>query len=126
MMRISRALLLITPLAMGCAANEPVELPELLDAEAPIEFPVELWDQGIEGEARVMVHVTSDGAVDTLYIEESSGYPEFDSAAIAGAENLRFRPGRRGDKRIDHWVVLPVRFTKEGAELVKASREQGS
>jgi TonB family protein len=116
-MRISRAILTFIPLVAGCGSSEPIELPRPLTAESPFEFPITLWDEGVEGETRLMVHVTALGVVDSAYIKESSGYAEFDSAAVAGAGNLRFAPGRKGEKRIDHWVVLPVRFTKEGAAL---------
>jgi TonB family protein len=112
-------------LAASCGPEEPIEPPRPLTAETPFEFPISLWDEGIEGETRLMVHVTSLGEVDSAYIKESSGYAEFDSAAVAGVGNLRFTPGRKGEKRVDRWVVLPVRFTKEGAAQAGVL-EQGS
>lgn len=125
-MRISRALLLAVPLGAGCSGTEePVELPQPLTAESPFEFPISLWDEGVEGETRLMVRVTALGEVDSVFIKDSSGYPEFDSAAVAGVGNLRFTPGRRGDKRVDHWVVLPVRFTRDSASAMGAP-EQGT
>lgn len=128
MMRITRALLVSVPLlSAGCGSDEPIEPPRPLTAESPFEFPISLWDEGIEGETRLMVHVTAAGEVDTAYVKDSSGYAEFDSAAIAGVGNLRFAPGRKGDKRVDHWVILPVKFTKEGASVTTApTEEQGS
>lgn len=130
MMKIYRAFLLAAPLAVwgmaGCdRTEEPIEAPRLLTADPYFEFPITLWDEGIEGETRLMVHVTALGEVDSAYVKESSGYAEFDSAAVAGVGNLRFTPGRRGEKRVDGWVVLPVKFTKEGAALA-ATEEQRS
>jgi len=125
-MRIPKALLLLVPLGIGCGGKEePVELPRPLLAESPFEFPISLWDAGVEGETRLMVRVTALGEVDSVYVKESSGYPEFDSAAVAGAGNLKFIPGRRGEKRVAHWVVLPVRFTKDSASVTGAP-EQGT
>jgi TonB family protein len=131
MMKISRALLLLAPLAagwsvVGCGgAEEPSEPPQLLTADLRLEFPISLWDEGVEGETRLMVHVTALGEVDSAFVKESSGYAEFDSAAVAGVGNLRFAPGRKGEKRIDRWVVIPVKFTREGA-AVAATGEQRS
>lgn len=127
-MRVSRALLLAVPIGAGCGGGgieEPVELPQPLMAESPFEFPISLWDDGVEGETRLMVHVTALGEVDSAFIKDSSGYPEFDSAAVAGVGNLRFTPGRKGQKRVDHWVVLPVRFTRDGAAVTEVP-EQGT
>ncbi len=124
-MRFSRAILLACPLVAGCGPEEPIELPRPVNAESPFEFPITLWDEGVEGETRLMVHVTTLGEVDTAYVKESSGYAEFDSAAVAGVGNLRFTPGRKGEKRVDRWVVLPVKFTREGAALGGAL-EQGT
>lgn len=125
-MRLSRALLLALPLwSLGCGdgVEEPLELPRPLIVESPFEYPVSLWDEGVEGETRLMVHVTATGEVDSVFVGGSSGHPEFDSAAVAGASRLRFSPGRRGDKRVDHWVVLPVRFSKDSASASGATEQ---
>lgn len=94
----------------ACEPDEPVTEPEPISVESPFQYPIELWDQRLEGEATVMVHVTDMGAVDSVYLQQSSGQPAFDSAAVRGARELRFAPGRRGDRRIDMWARLPVRF----------------
>ena len=44
---------------------------------------------------------------------EASGHAAFDSAAIAGARQLRFRPATRGGKRIEVWAEVPVHFSKK-------------
>ncbi len=99
-------------LAAACVADEPVQQPTPLFESAPVEFPLSLWDEGAEGETILMVHITPVGTVDSVYVHESSGYPQFDSAAVAGAQLLRFTPGKRGDRRVDMWARLPVRFDR--------------
>ena len=98
--------------AGACVSDEPVQQPTPLFEGAPFEFPMALWDRGAEGETILMVHITPVGTVDSAYVHESSGYAQFDSAAIAGAHLLRFTPGRRGDRRVDMWARLPVRFSR--------------
>jgi protein TonB len=96
---------------VGCEpVEEPVTDPEPITVESPFRYPIELWDEGVEGEAVLMVHVTPMGAVDSVYVLDSSGQAALDSAALAGARNLKFAPGRRGDRRIAMWAKLPVRF----------------
>ena len=99
---------------MGGCQEQPVPVtePEVITLESPFAYPVELWDAGAEGETLVMVHVTETGAVDSVYVLESSGHAAFDSAAVDGARTLDFAPGRRGDRRIAMWARLPVRFQR--------------
>lgn len=107
---------LVVLLSVGCAPEEPATEPVAISGESPFRFPVELWDQQVEGETVVMVHVTDTGAVDSVYVIGPSGHAGFDSAAVAGAYQLEFAPGRRGDRRIASWVRLPVRFRLPNAE----------
>ena len=95
---------------LGCEAEEPVTRPQPISVDSPFQYPIELWDQRIEGETVVMVHVTDMGGVDSAYVHQTSGQEAFDSAAVRGARQLRFSPGRRGDRRVDTWARLPVRF----------------
>lgn len=108
---IAVLVLLVLP-AAGCEEPEPEPItePRSLALESPFEYPVELWDTGVEGESIVMVHVTDTGSVDSVYVLQRSSHEAFDSAAVVGAYELRFAPGRRGDERIAMWVRLPVRF----------------
>lgn len=93
----------------GCAEAEP-EIPPRQLSESAFHYPEELWDAGIEGETVLEIHVSEVGAVDSARVETSSGYAEFDSAAVAGARELRFEPARRGADSLAVRVLLPVQF----------------
>ena len=97
---------------VGCTADPDIESPSPLSASVPIEYPLELWDQGIEGRCVLKVRVTDMGDVDSVIVLESSGHAAFDSSAVRGARTLRFSPARRGDKRITVWAHVPVHFSK--------------
>jgi TonB family protein len=101
---------LIALAVAACGPEEPVTDPQSISVDSPFQYPIELWDERVEGETVVMVHVTEMGAVDSVYVQETSGQPAFDSAAVTGARELRFSPGRRGERRVDMWARLPVRF----------------
>jgi protein TonB len=101
----------------GCGDGPPIRPPTAIPGDSlPFEYPLALWDTGIEGEVEVMVHVTEEGAVDSAFVAETSGQPALDSAAVLGAHELRFTPGRQGDRRVATWVRVPVRFRKPGQE----------
>lgn len=103
--------------ALTACGQEPERVePEVISLKPPFHYPVDLWDEGVGGETIVMVHVTRSGGVDSVYVLEGSGRAELDSAAVAGARELRFAPGRRGDRRVDMWAKLPVRFRATAAQ----------
>lgn len=98
--------------AGACAGDGEIERPAPLYGEMPIDYPLQLWDQDMEGETLLRVRVTDVGAVDSVEVVESSGHPAFDSAAVVGAKELRFRPARKDGKRIEVWAKVPVHFSK--------------
>jgi TonB family protein len=105
---LAAAVLLVT----GCGGEGEVEQPAPLYGDVPIDYPLQLWDQGMEGSTLLRVRVTDTGQVDSVEVVESSGQPAFDSAAVSGAKDLRFRPARRDGKRIEVWAKVPVHFSK--------------
>ena len=97
----------------GCSGDQEIESPSPLSASVPIDYPLDLWDQGVEGSSMLRVRVTDVGEVDSVIVMESSGYAAFDSSAVRGARTLRFSPARQGDKRIEVWAHVPVHFSKK-------------
>ncbi|MDH5760428.1 MAG: energy transducer TonB [Gemmatimonadota bacterium] len=103
----------VVPLiAFGCGGDGVIEQPTPMFGEAPVAYPLELWDRNVEGETLLRVRVTNVGEVDSVEVAESSGHPAFDSAAVAGARELKFRPARRDGKRIRVWAEVPIRFSR--------------
>ena len=105
--------LMMAAASAGCGGDGELERPAPLTAELAIEYPLELWDQGIEGECLLKVRVNDLGLVDSVIVVESAGHPAFDSAAIRGAREMRFRPARQDGKRIEVWAQVPVHFSKK-------------
>lgn len=101
-----------TCVVAACGGDMEIEQPTPLFAEVPIEYPLHMWDQDMEGQTLLRVRVSDTGQVDSVEVMETSGYASFDSAAVAGARDLRFTPARRDGKRISVWAEVPVHFSK--------------
>lgn len=99
----------------ACARDGEVEEPEPLGDAIPIEYPLEMWDQGIEGETVLQVRVNELGEVDSVAVVETSGHEALDSAATEGARAMHFHPGRRGGRDVPVWVRIPVRFSRRAS-----------
>jgi TonB family protein len=114
--------LALTPLAFAACAGEPpaVAEPVLLPAASPFRYPVAQWDQHVEGETMLLLHITEDGQVDSTQIQTSSGVGALDTAALTGARELRFTPGKRGERYVGMWTKLPVRFAIDSAAAAAA------
>lgn len=93
---------------LGCE-QAPV-VPPRVASEVAVPYPEELWDANVEGETLVRAHVNASGVADSVLVERSSGYPEFDQAAAHGVSGLKFVPGRRGTEATELWVRVPVQF----------------
>ncbi len=88
----------------------PFHVPVLETEPLPFEYPADAWEQGVGGETMLKIHIASHGGVDSVRVEKSSGHAGLDSAAIAGALQLRYRPARQGDEAVGIWGYLPVRY----------------
>ncbi len=110
--RVMGAALLLAALA-ACGREGELEEPTPLYGEVPVEYPLDLWDADVEGQTLLRVRVTDRGSVDSVEVLESSGYPAFDSAAVAGARQLRYSPARRDGQRLTVWAKVPVQFSKD-------------
>lgn len=112
--------------ALACGGDAEIDQPTPLYGSVPIRYPLEMWDQDMEGETLLRVRVSDVGAVDSVEVLESSGYAAFDSAAVAGARDLRFRPARRDGERIDVWATVPVHFSKRPRQDTARSLPPGA
>ncbi len=122
-----RCLWIGTALLVACGAEESApqqgssvppprgfEAPVVTNAESPIAYPPDLYDEGVEGTVIVRLFVDETGAVvpDSTQIAEGSGYPELDAAALAGVAEMRFAPARRDGEPVATSFLQPVHFRR--------------
>jgi TonB family protein len=102
----------LRPLDAWWQGGAPDDPPQILNATLPFEYPVAQYLRRMQGNVVLRLFVDSAGRVvsDSTRIEQPSGVPAFDSAALAGAERLRFRAARRRGAPIAVAMLFPVHF----------------
>jgi protein TonB len=73
-------------------------------------YPTQARDRGEEGTVLVLVHVTAQGAAESVSVARSSGHPTLDEAAMAAIRSWRFSPATRGGVPVAAEAEVPVAF----------------
>ena len=97
-------------LRIGPPKSGPFVTPVLVAGEIPFAYPEEAWNRGVGGETLLRIHISSSGAIDSVALATSSGDSALDSASVADAWRLRYRPARHGDTPVAVWALLPVQY----------------
>jgi len=58
----------------------------------------------------VSVLVTAEGLVKEAFVEQSSGFPRLDEAAVAAVRAWRFVPAKRRGVNVEMRHRIPIRF----------------
>jgi len=98
--------------AMRTAGGRPDEPPRPVATELPFRYPPQLYEQKVQGNVILRLFVDRDGHVrpESTRVEESSGYPSLDSAAVQGTHELRFVPAKSGGDPVAVPILFPVYF----------------
>jgi protein TonB len=98
--------------SLGASGPRPDVMPAMLNETLPFRYPPALFAQKVQGNVTLRIFIDSTGTVlsDSTSVEETSGYPGLDSAAVKGAEALRYQPAMLGGNPISVSILLPVYF----------------
>ncbi len=98
--------------SLGASGPRPDVMPAMLNETLPFRYPPTLFAQKVQGNVTLRIFIDSAGVVvpDSTSVEESSGYPGLDSAAVKGTESLRYQPAMLGGSPIGVSILLPVYF----------------
>lgn len=69
---------------------------------------------GEQGTVMLRVFVTIAGQPAQIELKSSSGFPRLDRAALNAVRGWTFSPATRGDRAVDAWVLVPIRFSLKG------------
>ena len=76
----------------------------------PPGYPKLARKRGYQGTVILEVLVDRKGRAADLRIFTSTGYPILDRVAMESVKNWLFEPGMRGNKKVEMWVRVPIRF----------------
>lgn len=95
-------------------AQEGLARPNYL-RNPPPPYPEAARRQKQEGLVRLRVRVNALGAAVQVDLEQSSGWPLLDQAALRAVKSWRFHPARVGGVPMESTVTVPVRFELSAA-----------
>jgi TonB family protein len=97
-------------------ADRRDQTPISVNADPPVQYPPELYEQGVEGTVVLRLFIDSTGAViaDSTSIKEPSSHAGLDSAALAAVPSLRFAPALRDGVPVSTVFEQPIIFQHSG------------
>ena len=90
------------------------EAPVLTNPESPVSYPVDLFEQRVEGTVVLRLFLDERGNVvpESTRISEGSGYGALDTAALQGIVAMRFAPARRSGRPVPTTFLQPIHFRR--------------
>jgi protein TonB len=76
-------------------------------------YPPLLRNAGIGGEVIVWFFLSEEGTVLDRRVSQTSGYTQFDEAALEVADVFRFTPALNRDRIVQVWIQIPIAFQVE-------------
>lgn len=92
MKKLLLSALLAAALLSACA-QKPVVVPPKLIAAGQVAYPPIAQERGEEGTVQLSVIVDTQGQMESVKVQTSSGHRRLDSAAARAARENRFAPG---------------------------------
>ena len=92
--------------------DRPDEPPVMVNKELPFRYPAALYARKVQANVMLRLFIDRDGRVfpDSTRVEESSGHPSLDSAAVKGSQELHFIPAKLHGEPMAVAVLFPVYF----------------
>ena len=90
----------------------PFDPPVATNAEPPVAYPIELFEQGVEGTVILRLFADETGTIvpESTQVAEGSGHARLDSAAVTGVADMTFAPARREGIPVSTVFYQPVHF----------------
>lgn len=106
----------------ACGGPDPAaETPPELLSEPALDYPPDLYVNGVSGTVQLRLFVDSTGAVvaESARIVRSGGHAAFDSAALATVPTLRYSPATRRGQPVATAFLQDIRFAHPGADSIQ-------
>ena len=102
------------PVSVGIAQyGEDVQLPYLISAPKPIQYPRWAIRQGWEGRLEIALEILADGSVGRTRVMKSTGRRLLDETAAEAVKTWRFAPAQKDGQFFLTCIEIPVSFRLE-------------
>ena len=91
------------------AVGQADTLPMSLQSPSP-RYPLVARTRGWEGTTVLRVQVLTDGTTRNVEVLQTSGHQVLDDTAVVTVRGWLFSPARKGEKPVDSWVEIPIRY----------------
>ena len=101
------------PVIIRSAEREPVVAPPGIDPRLGLSEPVYPSQEirlGHTGTVTLAVQVLENGRIGEVRVEQSSGFPKLDEAAVRQAARWKLKPGTRDGVPVVMWKQIPITF----------------
>ncbi|MBA4708438.1 energy transducer TonB [Aquitalea aquatica] len=90
--------------------HEPLYRGGYLNNPKPLYPPLSV-EMEEAGTVRLRVQVSAQGLPVAVELEQGSGFPRLDRAALTAVRGWKFIPAKRGDEAIPYTFIVPVQFS---------------
>jgi TonB family protein len=97
--------------------SREVDVPAEAINDVLLRYPQSAFAQAISGEVRLRVLINDQGGVDKVEIVNTSPQNVFDSAAVAAAIQLRYRPALKDGRAVPSQKTVAIVFDPSAAPL---------
>jgi len=110
-MRLTLSSLAVATLVACATPPEEVAQPVRAVTTAAPAYPAYARRYGIHGAVRLRILVLADGRVAKIQVQDSSGSPHLDAAAVDAVRRSDYQPAQtRSGKIVDSWTTASYRF----------------
>jgi protein TonB len=107
------SLIALTLVACATPAEEVSRPATVVRSAAPV-YPPYARRHEIQGTSRVRIRVRADGKAEEVQVQDGSGSPYLDAAAVGAAKKSEFQPAQtKSGKSVESWVIAPYTFRLE-------------
>ena len=99
-----------SPASVNDEGAQVDEMPREAPNNPAPRYPAAALAARQQGRVLLRVRTTAAGTVETVTVEQSSGFPLLDQSALETVNNWRFVPARRGGVAVPYEVLIPIRF----------------
>lgn len=109
-------------LLAGCNQGADNQTPQILPTQPlavktpPPPYPAELACDNIGGQVGLIMKIGADGIPKNIRVEDGSGHPQLDRAAVDAVRTWVFQPGTSRGQPVETDLRVPVTFTPQDVD----------